>query len=113
MEHKMKLQGKYYNYILNGTKRIEIRLFDDKRKLIKIGDTIKFLKEPLLDESFNTRVIGLLRYDTFDNMFRDFDISILSSKSMTKNELLNTLNEFYTSEEEKKYGVIGIRIELL
>lgn len=33
MEHIMKLQPKYYNYILNGTKRIEIRLFDEKRKI--------------------------------------------------------------------------------
>ena len=27
MEHEMKLQPEYYNFILNGTKRIEIRLF--------------------------------------------------------------------------------------
>lgn len=32
MEHKMKLQPKYYNFILNGTKRIEIRLLDEKKK---------------------------------------------------------------------------------
>ena len=52
MEHEMKLQPEYYNFILNGTKRIEIRLFDEKRQQIKIGDTIKFLKEPELNESF-------------------------------------------------------------
>lgn len=46
MEHEMKLQPEYYNFILNGTKRIEIRLFDEKRQQIKIGDTIKILKEP-------------------------------------------------------------------
>lgn len=32
MEHEMKLQDKYYNYILNGTKRIELRLYDEKRQ---------------------------------------------------------------------------------
>ena len=32
MEHEMKLQPEYYNFILNGTKRIEIRLFDEKRQ---------------------------------------------------------------------------------
>ena len=49
MKYEMKLQPKYYNFILNGTKRIEIRLFDEKRQQIKIGDTIKFLKEPNLN----------------------------------------------------------------
>ena len=74
MEHEMKLQPEYYNFILNGTKRIEIRLFDEKRQQIKIGDTIKILKEPELNESFNAKVIGLLRYNTFEDMFKDFDI---------------------------------------
>ena len=30
MKYEMTLQPKYYNFILNGTKRIEIRLFDEK-----------------------------------------------------------------------------------
>ena len=46
MEHEMKLQPEYFDFILNGTKRIEIRLNDEKRQQIKIGDTIKFSKEP-------------------------------------------------------------------
>ncbi len=111
--HEMKLQNEYYNYILNGTKRIEIRLFDEKRKQIKIGDTIKFLKEPDLKESFNTKVIGLYRYNSFEDMFKDFDISILSDKSMTKEELIGVLEQFYTKEKQKKYGVLGIKIELM
>ena len=61
MEHKIKLQPQYYNYILYGTKRIEIRLYDEKRQQIKIGDTIIFLKEPDLNESFKAKVTGLLR----------------------------------------------------
>ncbi len=113
MEHKMKLQPEYYKFIQNGTKRIEIRLFDEKRQQIKIGDTIKFFKEPELVESFNVKVIGLLRYNSFEEMFKDFDISILSDKSMTKKELIGVLEQFYTKEKQKQYGVLGIRIELM
>ena len=92
MIHEMKLQPEYYNFILNGTKRIEIRLFD---------------------ESFNAKVVGLLRYNSFEDMFKDFDISVLSDKSMTKDELIDVLEEFYTKEKQTKYGVLGIRIELM
>ena len=113
MEHIMKLQPEYYNFILNGTKRIELRLFDEKRQQIKIGDTIIFLKEPSLEENIKVKVIGLLRYNTFKDLFNDFDISILSDKKMTKNELLNVLEQFYTKEKQKQYGVLGIRIELI
>lgn len=113
MIHEMKLQPSYYNYILKGTKRIEIRLYDEKREKIKIGDTIKFLKEPDLNESFYAKVSGLLRYNTFEDLFKDFDIAILSDKTMTKEELINTLEKFYSKEKQAQYGVLGIRIELL
>jgi len=52
MEHRIKLQPEYYNYVLNGTKRIEIRLFDEKRQQIKIGDKIIILKQPDLNDFF-------------------------------------------------------------
>ena len=31
---------------------------------------------------------------------------------MTKDELLDVLQEFYTEEKQKEYGVLGIRIEI-
>ena len=37
--------------------KIKIKLFNEKRQQIKIGDTIKFLKESELNESFNAEVI--------------------------------------------------------
>ena len=112
MMHEMKLQPKYYNYILNGTKRIELRLYDEKRRNIKVNDTIKFLKEPDLNESFYVTVIDLLRYDSFEELFRHYDISLLADKSMTKEQLLNVLEEFYPKEKQEIYGVLGIVIEL-
>ena len=111
--HEMKLQPEYYDFILNGTKRIEIRLNDEKRRQIKIGDTIKFLKEPELKKSFKVKVIDLLRYDTFEDMFKDFDISVLADISMTKDELISVLEEFYPKEKQVQYGVLGIKLELI
>ena len=36
---------------------------------------------------------------------------MMADKSMTKQELLDVLEEFYTPEKQKEYGVLGIRIE--
>ena len=46
-------------------------------------------------------------------MFKDFDIAVLADSSMTKEELLKVLEEFYPKEKQEKYGVLGIRIELI
>lgn len=112
MIHEMKLQDKYYDFIKSGTKRIELRLHDEKRSLLKLGDTIRFFKEPELKENFDAKIIGLLSYTSFENLFKDFDISILADKNMTKEELLNTLQKFYPKEKQEEYGVLGIRLEI-
>ena len=112
MEYKMKLQPKYYDDILYGAKRIELRLYDEKRKMIHLGDTIEFMKEPELKESFKAKVSGLFRYSTFEELMNDFDISVLADKTMTKKELLDILETFYPVESQEHYGVVGIRIEL-
>ena len=110
MEHELKLQPRYYEYILGGTKDIEIRLYDEKRQKINIGDTIIFKKEPELNESFKVKVVGLLRYENFEGLFEDFGVDRLADKSMKKSELLEELEKFYTKEKQKEYGVLGIRI---
>lgn len=53
--HVMKLEEEYFNYIKNGTKRIEIRLFDEKRRKIKIGDKIIFYKLPDMKEKIEVK----------------------------------------------------------
>ena len=111
MEHELKLQPRYYEYILNGSKDIEIRLYDEKRQKINIGDIIIFKKEPELNESFKVKVVGLLRYENFDSLFNDFTIDRLADKSMKKSELLEELEKLYTKETQNEYGVLGIRIE--
>lgn len=107
----MNLQPRYFDFIKDGTKRIELRLFDEKRQQIQLGDIIEFTKSE--DDKFKAEVIGLLRYNSFNDLFEDFDISILADKSMTKQELLDVLSEFYTPEKQAEFGVLGIRLKLL
>lgn len=106
----MNLQPKYFDFIKDGTKRIELRLYDEKRRAIQLGDVIEFSKSE--NEKLRAKVIGLLRYDSFRDLFADFDISILADDSMTKDELLSALNVFYTPEKQAKYGVVGIRLKV-
>ena len=113
MKYNMNLNSGPFKSIKEGTKTIELRLNDEKRKQIKLGDKIKFLKETDLKESFEAQVIGLLKYNSFKELLRDYDISILSEANMTKDELISTLEQFYTKEKQEQYGVLGIRIELI
>lgn len=110
--HEMKLQPKFFDFIKYGTKRIELRLYDEKRRNIELGDKIVFRKEPELKEVVEATVVGLLRYKSFKELFEDFDMSLLADRSMTKGELLEVLEEFYTMEKQEEFGVLGIKVEL-
>lgn len=111
MKHEMGLQPNYFDYMKNGTKRIELRLFDEKRQRIRLGDIIEFTNPD--GEMLVVKVVGLLRYESFEKIFRDFDISMLADVSMTKQELLEVLNGFYPLEKQNEMGVVGIRVEVL
>lgn len=109
--HTMRLHNRYFYYIKNGSKRIELRLYDDKRKQIQLNDIIEFSNEN--NEKINTKVIALLYYQTFNDLLTDFNIKILADKSISKNDLLKDLNTFYSLAQQKQFGVLGIRIELI
>lgn len=110
MTHEMRLTEKPFNNIKNGTKKIELRLFDEKRRKINLNDYIIFHKVDHEDETIKVKVIGLIRYNSFEEMFNDIDITLTGTTNVLEDKI-NNLRKFYSEEEEKKYGVLGIRIE--
>ena len=111
--HNMKLMSKYFECIKNGTKKIELRLNDEKRKGIKIGDEIIFKELTDNPRYQKVKVINLYYDVNFSNLIDRFDIKMLSDNTTTKEELLTILNQIYSKEEQDKYGTVAIEIELI
>ncbi len=111
--HTIKVQPLFYDYIKLGTKRIELRLLDEKRSLIKLGDVIRITKEPDNIEYTDVIVTGLLNYKTFKDLLTDFDISILADVNYQKEKLLAELEKYYPKTKQEEYSALGIRFELI
>ena len=109
MVHKMKLVDFAFNAIKNKEKNIEVRLNDEKRRLIKIGDTIEFQH---LDTGhiLKTKVINLYHFKSFKELFEKFDNKRLG---LNETDDYSIMNNFYTQEEQEKYGALGIEIEVI
>ena len=67
--YKMKLLPQYFNYIKNGTKRLELRLNDEKRKDLEINDIIIFEKLSEDIEYLNTKVKKIYKYKNKSQLF--------------------------------------------
>lgn len=107
--HQMKVQTKYYNLLKSGKKVIELRLFDEKRQKIKIGDEILLSDSSNTNDSFVARVINLHRSESFDKLCQI--ITPAQAGFTSKEELITALQEFYTPDSQQKYGVLGIEIQ--
>lgn len=108
--HNLQLATEPFNAIISGKKTIESRLFDEKRQAIQLGDTVVFTNREVPEQTVSVRVIGLLRYATFHDLFRHNAPAKFGGESVAWLE--NQINAFYTQEEQEKYGVLGIEFEL-
>ena len=102
------LQESPFERIKNGTKTVEFRLYDEKRSKIKIGDQIEFAKLPDLQETILVDVLDLYREDTFENLFK----KLFTDKDEIKRKT-TSMYQYYSPDEEKQYGVVGIKISLI
>ena len=110
-EHSLRLAAAPFEAIASGRKTVESRLFDEKRQYVQLGDIIIFTNRENPSHTLKVKVIGLLRYTSFAKMFAHNDTSKFGGES--SDWLLRQVNEFYSEDEQKQYGVVGIEFELI
>ena len=106
MLYRMKLQNEPFKQIKKGIKKIEIRLNDEKRKIFEINDYIEFTNITTLEIMF-VKITNLYHFESFEKLFNNFDNSTLGCGGYEE------MYKYYSKEEEKKYGVLGIEIKVL
>lgn len=90
-------------------KDIELILNDEKRQMINIGDIIEFLHIDT-NEVIKVEVINLYKYSTFEELFSKFEHKRFGLKD---NDDASIMNNFYSREDQEKYGTLGIEIKLI
>lgn len=109
--HYMNLHNEPFIKIKEQTKTIEMRLNDEKRQLLNIGDTIIFTNN-LTQETITCEVINLHHFNSFDSLYQAFDkISIGYNESDIASP--KDMEIYYSNELIKKYGVLGIEIKVI
>lgn len=109
--HVMNLNPSPFKMIKEGNKTIELRLYDEKRKMISVGDTITFTNTADISEILIVQVTDLFIFNSFDELYKSLpllecgytteDIDTASPGDMDK---------YYSKEMQQQYGVVGIKI---
>ena len=113
-EHVMRLKDAPFSMIECGQKTIELRLWDEKRQQIRVGDCIRFLHANEETRMLICAVVALHRFSTFEELYKALP---LRSCGYTEEELSTAHSEdmelYYSKEEQARYGVVGIEIALI
>lgn len=110
MLHKMDLWDESFQKINDKTKTIEMRLCDEKRSLISVGDIIEFTNTKN-GEILGCIVTNLYKYKNFDELYRHHDkisIGYAADEIADPRDMLT----YYSAEKIETYGVLGIEVEI-
>ena len=113
MIHFMNLYDDKFDWVKTGRKVVEVRLYDEKRRKLQIGDTIEFSKAPDMKEKVRAKVSGIQVFDSFEDLFYAIPKEQMGYQEIRLEDFLEMAYKIYTSDNEKKYGVVGIRVKVL
>jgi len=111
MTHELHLNNGPFQSIKAGTKTIEMRLFDEKRSKYNIGDILVF-ENRSTGEILKSKIINLHRFDSFVDIYTRFD-KVSLGYTPDDHADPKDMEEYYPIEEQQKYGVVGIEIEVI
>ena len=108
--HNMKLHHAPFDMIRRGEKTIELRLYDEKRRLIAPGDRICFTNTAT-GETLTKTVAKLHRFDSFEELYRALP---LLQCGYTEGDVHTAspgdMAQYYSAEQQRRYGVVGIEL---
>lgn len=113
-EHIMNLTSAPMQKIRAGNKTIELRLNDEKRKQISVGDTIKFINTEDSNDTLRVTVVNLFVFSSFAELYDNLPLL----KCGYNEDNINTaspddMEKYYSREKQNQYGVVGIEVSLL
>lgn len=107
--HEMRLAALPFSQIERREKTLEVRLFDEKRRKISVGDGILFRERETGRELF-ARVTALYPFSTFKEAFLALSPVKMGFPAGADG---GEMHAYYNPEEEKKWGVLVIEISPL
>ncbi|MBR4017732.1 MAG: 23S rRNA (uracil(1939)-C(5))-methyltransferase RlmD [Oscillospiraceae bacterium] len=110
--HSMKLHPSPFEMIKNGQKTIEMRLYDEKRQKIKVGDTILFTNNAT-GEILKVKVVNIHRFSSFAELYANLPLLRCGYTPENVDKASSAdMEAYYSPEQQEKYGVVGIEISL-
>lgn len=111
MKHTMRLDDDPFMKILTGEKTIELRLNDEKRSLINVGDEIVFVNRDDSSLTLTCLVKAIHKFKDFELLYKHLSLKKCGyAADEIKSAHPNDMLKYYSKADQHKYGVLGIEL---
>ncbi len=113
MKHLLNLCDSPFRLIKSGKKIYELRLYDERRKKIKVNDELEFTNNTT-GEKMNVIVEEILIYKDFKELYDSLPLLKCGyTEDDIKNATYKDMELYYSEELQNLYNVVAFKIRLL
>ena len=110
MTHYSQVAPALFSQIKAGHKIIEPRINDPAHQGLRLGD-LMVISNRVTQQELVAKVVGVLRYKTFDELFAAFPPRYFGAGDMAG--IRQQVNAWYSPAQQQAYGVLGIKLHVL
>jgi ASC-1-like (ASCH) protein len=111
--HEMTIKPIYFDLVLQGIEKYEVRTNDYRRKAMEIGDLIHMVEESDEKRELMLIITSKTEFPTFAELFDNMPKKDLGYEGRTTESLVEEIREFYSEEKERSTGVVAIGVALV
>jgi ASC-1-like (ASCH) protein len=112
-DYTMNLSEPWFTLITLGLKTVEGRLNKGRFKEMKVNDILEWQNEDFKPRKILTRLTSKKEYSLFEEYLKGEGLDKCLPGMPTIDHGLSVYYKYYKKEDEKEFGVVAIRLELL
>ncbi len=111
---ELHLNDEYFDKILEGTKTIELRVNDAKRRKYEVGNILEFVARSDEKKRFKANIVHMYYFPSVRETIESLGKEKLGfSKTLTVDKIEDIYLAFYKQEDIDKNGMVAIEIEII
>ena len=110
---QMKLQETPFEKIGSGQKTVEMRLYDEKRRMLNVGDKIVFSKQGEEDKKIKVKITKINTFKSFEELYKFYTDKKVLGYDEKEKASFKDMEKYYPKEKQKREGVVAIEFEVI
>ena len=108
----MHLDPRFFDLMKNGAKTVELRLSDEKRDAVKVGDTVYFIRMSHTPAILKVTVTAIDRFESLEAAYDALDHASIGFRDVGLLEFMERMYALYPDESDLDREVVAFHVKV-